>query len=123
MLRVKQTTPKATLPCWQENVGGLCIFAGETNIISEHTMGTLDTGISIIVPPGYQALIRSCRELAEKYCIMAAPVGINAKEDWHSLNVALYNASSRIYKVEVGQLIAELVLIPTIHPVLSVAVN
>ena len=123
MLRVKKRTPGATLPHWQENVGGLCIFAGGSNTIQEHTMGTLDTGISVIVPPGYQAMIRSCRELAEKHCIMAAPVGINAREEWHSLDVALYNASSRTYKVEVGQLVAELVLIPVIHPTLSVEVN
>ena len=100
------------------NSAGMDLYAAvtETITITPGSWEKVPTGISMALPYGYEAQIRSRSGLAAKegIIVLNAPGTIDA--DYRGeIFVLLYNASNRIFLLKRGMRIAQMVIAPVIQ--------
>jgi dUTP pyrophosphatase len=86
------------------SLGVTTIYPGQTKLVG--------TGICIQFPPGYGALIRDRSSVATKKQLFTV-AGVIDNGYTGEIKIAFYNASESIHRIEHGEKIAQLVLIPT----------
>lgn len=107
--------PNAHIPTRaHKNDAGLDLYAMEDYNIFPGTSHSFDTGVHVAVPVGYVGLLTSKsgmmlhNECTSRGTIDSGYVG--------SIRVVLFNHSRNVVKIEAGQKISQLVLLPIITP-------
>ena len=95
---------------------GFDIYAKEAQIVSAKESAVFDTGVHIAIPSGYAGMLKSKSGLNVKHGITSE--GVIDAEYTGSICVKLYNNSGFDYKVEAGDKITQLVIIPIETPAL-----
>lgn len=97
---------------------GLDLYARETCIVSAKESETFDTGVHIELPPDTVGFLKSKSGLNVKYGITSE--GVIDEGYTGSIVVKLYNNSGRDYRVNKGDKISQLVILPILKPTLEV---
>lgn len=96
---------------------GLDIYARETQIIPAKESAKFDTGVHIELPPGTVGMLKSKSGLNVKHGITSE--GVIDVGYTGSIVVKLYNNSGYDYRVEEGDKISQLVILPILTPKLE----
>ena len=97
--------------------GGLDLYANETAYIAPHTWCAVSTGTHAAVPRGFVGLLTSKSGLMAKHgltCRGTIDAGYTG-----TIKAVIFNHSDRVYKVEKGQKVTQMVLVPIITPELE----
>ena len=96
---------------------GLDIYSMETVIVPAKESVTLDTGVHIELPVGTVGMLKSKSGLNVKHGIVSE--GVIDVGYTGSIRVKLYNHSGYDYKVNAGDKISQLVIMPILTPELE----
>jgi dUTP pyrophosphatase len=97
--------------------GGLDLYAAETAYIAPHTWVAVSTGTHAAIPRGFVGLLTSKSGLMAKHgltCRGTIDAGYTG-----TIKAVIFNHSDRVYKVEKGQKVTQLVILPIITPELE----
>lgn len=97
---------------------GLDLYAQETQIVPAKESAYFDTGVHIELPPNTAGFIKSKSGLNVKHGIISD--GVIDVGYTGSIKVKLYNLSGYDYKVNCGDKISQLVIVPVVIPSLEV---
>lgn len=92
---------------------GLDLKSPESVTIEAHSSKVINTGVHVQLPPGTAGMLVSKSGLNVKYGITST--GLIDEGYTGSIRVKLYNNSSQSYKVERGNKITQLVVIPVMY--------
>lgn len=110
--------PGATMPTRAHSTdAGLDLYARETQIIPAKESAIFDTGVHIELPPNTVGMIKSKSGLNVKHGLTSE--GVIDVGYVGSLVVKLYNHSGHDYKVNAGDKISQLVIMPILTPELE----
>lgn len=98
---------------------GFDLYARETAIVEAKDSCKFDTGVHIEIPEGYVGFLKSKSGLNVKHGITSE--GVIDAGYTGSIVVKLYNNSGYDYKVNSGDKISQLVLLPIVTPELEIA--
>lgn len=98
---------------------GFDLYARETAIVEAKDSCKFDTGVHIEIPEGYVGFLKSKSGLNVKHGITSE--GVIDAGYTGSIVVKLYNNSGYDYKVNAGDKISQLVLLPILTPELEIA--
>lgn len=98
---------------------GFDLYARETAIVEAKDSCKFDTGVHIEIPEGYVGFLKSKSGLNVKHGITSE--GVIDAGYTGSIVVKLYNNSGYDYKVDAGDKISQLVLLPIATPELEIA--
>lgn len=101
-----------------ETDAGLDLYSMETIIVPAKESATFDTGVHIELPPQSVGFIKSKSGLNVKHGIQSE--GVIDVGYTGSIKVKLYNHSGYDYKVNRGDKISQLVILPIYTPTLEV---
>lgn len=93
---------------------GLDLFAPKDTVVFEQNSETIDTGVHVAIPKGYVGMIKSKSGLNVKQNIVSE--GVIDYGYTGSIRVKLYNHGHCPVKIERGQKISQLVILPIITP-------
>lgn len=96
---------------------GLDLYARETQIVSAKESAIFDTGVHIELPPNTVGMIKSKSGLNVKHGLTSE--GVIDVGYTGSIVVKLYNHSGHDYKVNAGDKISQLVIMPILTPELE----
>lgn len=96
---------------------GLDLYARETQIVSAKESAVFDTGVHIELPPNTVGFLKSKSGLNVKHDIIGE--GVIDEGYTGSIKVKLYNLGGYDYKVNAGDKISQLVILPIIKPELE----
>lgn len=96
---------------------GLDLYARETLIVSARESAVFDTGVHIELPHGTVGMLKSKSGLNVKHGLLNE--GVIDEGYTGSIVVKLYNNSGRDYKVNAGDKISQLVIMPILTPELE----
>lgn len=96
---------------------GYDLYARETQIISARESVKFDTGVHMEIPVGYVGMLKSKSGLNVKFGLVGE--GVIDAGYTGSIAVKLYNHSGYDYKVNKGDKISQLVIMPIITPELE----
>lgn len=96
---------------------GLDLYAMSAQIVPAKESAKFDTGVHIELPPGTAGLLVSKSGLNTKHGITST--GLIDEGYTGSIQVKLYNHSGYDYRVEAGDKISQLVILPIIRPELE----
>ena len=116
-LKVKRLNPAAILPSYAR-VGdaGLDLFAVKALSIAPGASALVPTGIAIELPPGTEGQVRPRSGLALKHAITVLNTPGTVDEGYRGeVGVILINHGQRMFAVEAGMKIAQLVVTPRIQ--------
>jgi dUTP pyrophosphatase len=113
-MRVKRLSDRAQLPT-KAHLGdlGYDLYANESVVIFPGETKIVKTGIAIQFPTGYGAFIKDRSSVATKKGLFTV-AGVIDNGYIGEIGIALYNGIESLIRVEVGEKIAQLVLIPTV---------
>lgn len=97
--------------------GGLDLYAAETAYIAPHTWVVVSTGTHVAIPRGFVGLLTSKSGLMSKNgitCRGTIDAGYTG-----TIKAVLFNHSDKVFKVEQGQKVTQLVILPIITPELE----
>lgn len=97
--------------------GGLDLYANETAYIAPHTWVAVSTGTHAAIPRGFVGLLTSKSGLMAKHgltCRGTIDAGYTG-----TIKAVIFNHSDRVYKVEKGQKVTQMVIVPIITPELE----
>lgn len=97
---------------------GLDLYAKEGQIVPAKESAEFDTGVHIQIPPGMAGLLVSKSGLNVKHDITST--GLIDEGYTGSIKVKLYNHGGYDYRVEAGDKISQLVILPVCKPELEV---
>ena len=97
-----------------ETDAGLDLYARETQIIPAKESAVFDTGVHIELPPNTAGFLKSKSGLNVKHGITSE--GVIDVGYTGSIVVKLYNNSKHDYKINKGDKITQLVIIPILTP-------
>lgn len=100
-----------------ETDAGLDLYAKETQIIPARESAIFDTGVHIELPPDTVGMVKSKSGLNVKYGLTSE--GVIDEGYTGSIVVKMYNHSGYDYKVNAGDKISQLVILPCIKPTLE----
>ena len=100
-----------------ETDAGLDIKSPRAAVVFAHDSVIIDTGIHIEIPRGFVGFLKSKSGLNVKHGITSE--GVIDCGYTGSIKVKLYNNSSEMYKVERGDKITQLVILPILTPELE----
>ena len=110
--------PDAIMPVRAHSTdAGVDLFAREPHTIFPGHAECFDTGVHIEIPAGYVGMIKSKSGLNVKHGLTSE--GVVDAGYTGAVVVKLYNHGERIVKIEKGQKISQLVLLPIITPELE----
>ena len=92
---------------------GLDIYATAAQIVPAKESAVFDTGVHIEIPKGFAGFLKSKSGLNVKHGITSE--GVIDTGYTGSIRVKLYNNSGYDYKVEKGDKISQLVILPIAH--------
>lgn len=101
-----------------ETDAGLDIRSPESRVVFAHDSIMIDTGVHIEIPRGYVGFLKSKSGLNVKHGITSE--GVIDCGYTGSIKVKLYNNSAEMYKVERGDKISQLVILPILTPEMEV---
>lgn len=108
----------ATMPTRaHETDAGLDIYARNTAIVPAKESATFDTGVHIELPPNTVGLLKSKSGLNVKHGLTSE--GVIDVGYTGSICVKLYNNSGYDYRVNAGDKITQLVIVPILTPTLE----
>lgn len=114
LLRVRRLSPHAVLPQYAhgpDEDAGLDLCASEGAVLEPGVPLAVPTGLTVELPPGYEAQIRARSGLALRHAIIIpnAPATIDPayRGEW---KVILLNLGKASFTVEPGQRIAQMVV-------------
>jgi dUTP pyrophosphatase len=115
MLKVKRLSDKA-LPPQKAHAGdlGYDLYAAETTAIFPNETKVVKTGIAIQFPAGYGGFIKDRSSVATKKGLHTV-AGVIDNGYIGEIGIALHNGTDSLVKVELGEKIAQLVLIQTVN--------
>lgn len=90
--------------------GGLDIYARESQIVSAKESAKFDTGVHVKIPVGYVGILMSKSGLNVNHDITSE--GVIDAGYTGSITVKLYNNGGYDYKVEEGDKISQLLIVP-----------
>lgn len=96
---------------------GLDLYANEDAYIAPHDWATVDTGVHIAIPRCYVGLLTSKSGLMANHgitCRGTIDAGYTG-----SIRAVLFNHSDRVYKVERGCKVTQLLIMPILTPELE----
>lgn len=96
---------------------GLDLYSPYTEIVYPNDSVTIDTGVHVAIPKGYVGMIKSKSGLNVKQNLLSE--GVIDSGYVGSIVVKLYNHGKKTVKIEKGQKISQLVLLPIITPELE----
>ena len=96
---------------------GYDLFSREDAVIHPSSGGVFDTGVHVAIPEGYVGFLKSKSGLNVKHSIQSE--GVIDSGYTGSIHVKLFNHGSRSIKIEKGQKISQLVILPIITPELE----
>ncbi len=113
-IKIKLTDPRATIPRYAHGPledAGMDLQALESALLSPGVPQLVSTGLSLEIPPGFEAQIRPRSGLALKHAITVpnAPATIDPGYRGE-LKVILLNLGHQAYEVKAGDRIAQLVI-------------
>lgn len=100
-----------------EHDAGLDLYAAETAYIAPHTWVAVSTGTHAAIPRGFVGLLTSKSGLMAKHGITCR--GTIDADFTGSIKAVLFNHSDKVFKVEQGQKVTQMVLVPIITPELE----
>lgn len=113
-IRLKRLSPSATLPAYAhgpEEDAGLDLRAIEDAVLKPGIPLAIGTGLSIELPPGYEAQIRPRSGLAFKHAITIPNSPATIDPGYRGeIRVILLNLGQGDYTVQVGDRIAQIVI-------------
>ncbi len=110
----------AKMPTRAHNTdAGIDMYAKNSATVRANGSCTFDTGVHLEIPEGYVGFLKSKSGLNVKYGITSE--GVIDAGYTGSIVVKLYNSSGYPYKVEAGDKISQLVLLPVITPDLELS--
>lgn len=114
-MKVKRLSDKA-LPPQKAHAGdlGYDLYASEATAIFPSETKIVKTDIAIQFPVGYGGLIKDRSSVATKKGLFTV-AGVIDNGYIGEICVALYNGTESLIRVNVGEKIAQLVLIPTVN--------
>lgn len=89
---------------------GFDLYSRETVIVSAKESATFDTGVHMQIPEGFVGFLKSKSGLNVKHGITSE--GVIDSGYTGSIVVKLYNHSGKDYKVQTGDKISQIVLLP-----------
>lgn len=101
-----------------EDDAGLDLYARDTQIVPARESAIFDTGVHVELPRGTAGFLKSKSGLNVKHGITGE--GVIDVGYTGSIVVKLYNNSGIDYKIEAGDKISQLVILPVICPALKV---
>ena len=112
----------AIMPCRAHSAdAGYDLFSREDAVIYPNAGGIFDTGVHVAIPEGYVGFLKSKSGLNVKHSIQSE--GVIDSGYTGSIHVKLFNHGSKAVRIEKGQKISQLVLLPIITPELEVVDN
>lgn len=93
---------------------GLDLYATRSDLIFGHSSCVFDTGVHVEIPVGYVGMVKSKSGLNVKEGLTSE--GVIDAGYTGSIVVKLYNHGNGIVKIEQGQKISQLVIMPIITP-------
>ena len=95
------------------NDSGADVFAAEDTYIVSHGVTAVKTGVGLVLPDGYDAVIH-CKSGLSKRGIWAsnAPVDSGYRGEIHAI---LYNTTDKPVEIEAGTKVGQLVIRPVIY--------
>lgn len=117
-LKIFRSSVDARLPeLGSDGAAGYDLFSVEDQVISGRNQALVSTGLSLEIPLGFYAQVKSRSGLATKGIHVGAGV-IDA--DYRGVvKVLLMNHGSEPFSVENGAKIAQMLILPVLHPVLE----
>lgn len=100
-----------------EHDAGLDLYANETAYIAPNTWVSVSTGVHAEIPNGFVGLLTSKSGLMDKHgltCRGTIDAGYTG-----TVKAIIFNHSDRVYKVEKGQKVTQMVVLPIITPELE----
>lgn len=124
-IQIQKLDPNATLPTFgSEQAAGADLYAlldAPLSIAPGQTV-LIKTGVAMAIPDGYVGLIFARSGLASKRGLAPAnKVGVIDSDYRGELMVALHNHSAQPQTVEPKERIAQLAILPYLHPTFEVA--
>lgn len=121
-MNIKLTNTNATIPTkGSADAAGYDLYACEPRVVCPGSTMKVNTGIAVEIPKGYFGAVFARSGLATKQGLRPANcVGVIDADYRGDIIVALYNDSTEPREVQVGDRIAQLVIIPYISPDLEV---
>ena len=105
----------AVQPCRaHEADAGLDLFAAEDAYIAPHSWESVDTGVHVAIPKCYVGLLTSKSGLMVNYGLTCR--GTIDSGYTGSIRAIIFNHSDKVYKVEKGSKVTQLVLLPIVTP-------
>ena len=89
---------------------GFDLYSRETVIVSAKESATFDTGVHMQIPEGFVGFLKSKSGLNVKHGITSE--GVIDSGYTGSIVVKLYNHSGKDYKVQIGDKISQIVILP-----------
>ena len=96
---------------------GFDLFSREDAVIYPNAGGIFDTGVHVAIPEGYVGFLKSKSGLNVKHSIQSE--GVIDSGYTGSIHVKLFNHGSKAVRIEKGQKISQLVILPIITPELE----
>jgi dUTP pyrophosphatase len=113
-IKIRRLRPEAALPSYAhgpEEDAGADLRAVEAALLEPHVPQLVATGISIEVPPGYEAQIRPRSGLAMKHAITLPNSPATIDPGYRGeIRVILLNLGKEAYQVQAGDRIAQMVI-------------
>ncbi|MCF7872277.1 dUTP diphosphatase [Candidatus Woesearchaeota archaeon] len=115
-IQIKKLTNEAIIPRYvRENDAAMDIHSIESYILKPGERKAFKTGISIAFPPGNVIVVKDRSGLAAKYGITTLAGVIDSDYRGEYL-VVLLNTSEETIKIEKGERIAQLLMLPIVRP-------
>ncbi len=114
-MKVKKLHPQAKLPVRAHATdSGADLFALERTVLPPHAISHVHTGIAVELPENTSGIIWGKSSVESKG--VKAMAGLIDAPYRGELIVCMYNLNSTEFVFEIGQKIAQLVVLPTLYP-------
>lgn len=115
LVKVKKLNPAAKLPHRaHEGDSGADLFALEAVTIAPRSLSKVGTGIAVALPEGHSGIVWGKSSIeSQGIKVMAGLVDAPYRGE---VIVCLFNLTDTPFKIDKGQKIAQLVVLPTVYP-------
>lgn len=116
-LKIKKIDDSAIIPNYAHNTdSGMDLYSIEDKIIRPSESALIKTGLKIELPPNTEAQIRPKSGIALKHSVTVLNTPGTIDEGYTGeIQVILINHGERLYKINKGEKIAQMVIMPVIR--------
>lgn len=115
-VKVKLNTPDSKPTRAHATDAGADLRASDEYLIYPNEIKTVGTGVAMKIPEGYVGLVFSRSGMGKAGITLANSVGVIDAEYRGEIKVMLQNSQNDPYKINKGDRIAQIVLVPIITP-------